>query len=57
MKPHKQSAEERAAEDLYVMYLRLLHDYEKLRGLYQHARAAIDNDLYIEDQLRRQGRS
>jgi hypothetical protein len=40
-------------EDFLVLYLRLLHDYESLLWRYEHARAAIDNDLWAEAQIAR----
>jgi hypothetical protein len=49
MKPTQPSRDERAADELLVAYLRLLHDYELLRQRYEHARAAIDNDIYLAD--------
>jgi hypothetical protein len=52
MTPAAPSAEEALADDWQVAYLRLLHDYEKLRRLYLHARAAIDNDLWAHEQKR-----
>lgn len=53
MTPAAPSAEEALADDWHVAYLRLLHDYEKLRALYRHARAAIDNDLWAHEQMKR----
>jgi hypothetical protein len=39
---------EQAYEHLELMYLRLLHEHEKLKRDHEHARAAIANDLLIE---------
>lgn len=44
-------ADEQAYDDLRVLYLRLLRDYEKLLWRYAHARAAIDNDLWAHEQI------
>lgn len=40
-------------DDFMVLYLRLLHDYAKLQWRYEHARAAIDNDLWADEQAKR----
>lgn len=47
-------SEDEQADAWLVAYLRLLHDYMKLQARYEHARAAIDNDLWADDQARRQ---
>lgn len=44
-----QPLEDDRSDEWMVAYLRLLHDYELLRQRYMHARAAIDNDLFLAD--------
>jgi hypothetical protein len=43
---------EAAYAELELMYLRLLHEHEKLKRDHEHARAAIENDLLIEELTR-----
>ena len=59
MKPTQPLASESAYMDLLEKELdelqranaRLMHKYRKLRESYKHARAAIANDLLIEERL------
>ena len=44
---------EEATDDFWAAYLRLLHDYEQLKARYAHARAAIDNDIWLADEQER----